>query len=88
MNIRLGTLDPDDLDARLNAGRAATDIGDFTTALNEFFDGKWVAPVWSPSPEIQHCIKCHGPDIPTQKARKWNQQGHMECLMCHEDHTA
>jgi hypothetical protein len=58
------------------------------TALNEFFDGKWVPPVWNPSPEIQHCIKCHGPGTPTQKARKWNQQGHMECLMCHADHTA
>ena len=59
-----------------------------TTALNEFFEGKWVAPVWNPSPEIQHYIKCHGPDTPAQKARKWNQQGHMECLMCHTDHTA
>jgi tetratricopeptide (TPR) repeat protein len=38
MNIRLGTLDPEDLDARLNAARAASDIGDFTTALNEFRD--------------------------------------------------
>jgi hypothetical protein len=59
-----------------------------TLALNEFFDGKWVAPVWKPSPEIEHCIKCHGPEVPTQKVRKWNQQGHMECLMCHTDHTA
>jgi hypothetical protein len=59
-----------------------------TTALNEFFDGKWVAPAWKPSDEITHCIKCHGPSTPTQKARKWNQQGHMECLMCHADHTA
>ena len=59
-----------------------------TTALNEFFDGKWVAPVWNPSPEAAHCVKCHGPTTPTQKARRWNQQGHMECLMCHEDHTA
>ncbi len=59
-----------------------------TLALNEFFDGKWVAPVWKPSPETEHCIKCHGPDVPTQKVRKWNQQGHMECLMCHTDHTA
>jgi len=58
-----------------------------TTALNEFFDGKWVAPVWNPSPEVQHCIKCHGPSSPAQPARKWNQQGHMECLMCHADHT-
>jgi hypothetical protein len=59
-----------------------------TTALNEFFDGKWVAPVWQPSKGIEHCIGCHGPDTAAQKPRRWNQQGHMECLMCHEDHTA
>jgi len=59
-----------------------------TTALNEFFDGKWVAPVWQPPKGIEHCIRCHGPDTATQKARKWNQQGHMDCLMCHDDHTA
>jgi hypothetical protein len=59
-----------------------------TMALNEFVDGKWVAPVWEPSEDVMHCIKCHGPDATTQKARKWNQQGHMECLMCHTDHTA
>jgi len=58
------------------------------TPLNGFFDGKWVTPVWNPSPQIQHCIKSHGPETRTQKARKWNQQGHMECLMCHTDHTA
>jgi len=59
-----------------------------TTALNEFFEGKWVAPVWLPSKEIEHCIGCHGPGTPAQKPRRWNQQGHMDCLMCHEDHTA
>jgi hypothetical protein len=58
-----------------------------TTALNEFFDGKWAAPVWNPSREIEHCIGCHGPGTPTTKPRRWNQQGHMDCLMCHEDHT-
>ncbi|MCM2310151.1 MAG: C-GCAxxG-C-C family protein [Steroidobacteraceae bacterium] len=58
------------------------------TALNEFFDGKWVAPVWQPSKGIEHCIGCHGPATPEQKPRRWNQQGHMECRMCHEDHTA
>jgi len=47
-----------------------------------------VAPVWHPSKEIEHCIGCHGPGTPAQKPRRWNQQGHMECLMCHEDHTA
>lgn len=38
MSVRLGTLDPEDLEARLVAARAAADIGDFTTALNEFRD--------------------------------------------------
>lgn len=36
MSIRIGTLDPDDLDARLLAARAAFDIGDRDTALREF----------------------------------------------------
>jgi hypothetical protein len=25
--------------------------------------------------------------VPAQKAMRWNQQGHMECVMCHSDHT-
>jgi hypothetical protein len=58
-----------------------------TLALNEYFAGAWVAPVWKPSPEVEHCVKCHGPDTAVQKARKWNQQGHMDCLACHDDHT-
>jgi hypothetical protein len=59
-----------------------------TLALNQFFEGKWTPPVWKPSKEVEHCVRCHGPDTATQKARKWNQQGHMECVMCHADHTA
>ena len=58
-----------------------------TRALNEFFEGKWVPPVWKPSKEIEHRVRCHGPDTPDKKVKKWNQQGHMECLMCHTDHN-
>ena len=60
-----------------------------TLALNEYFDGKWKPPVWKPAKEIWHCVGCHGPDaaLAPQKAMKWNQQGHMECVMCHADHT-
>jgi len=58
-----------------------------TLALNEFFDGKWTPPVWKPAKGIEHCVSCHGPDVPPQKAMSWNQQGHMECVMCHSDHT-
>ncbi len=36
LSVRIGTLDPDDLDARLMAARAATGMGDATTALREF----------------------------------------------------
>jgi tetratricopeptide (TPR) repeat protein len=36
MSIRIGTLDPEDLEARLGAARAAQDIGDLATALREF----------------------------------------------------
>jgi hypothetical protein len=58
-----------------------------TLALNEFFEGKWTPPLWKPSKEAEHCVSCHGPDVGTQKAMNWNQQGHMECVMCHADHT-
>ena len=34
--VRLGTLDPDDLDARLKAGQMAAEMGDAVTALREF----------------------------------------------------
>ncbi len=36
LSVRIGTLDPDDLDARLMAARAAVGIGDQVTALREF----------------------------------------------------
>jgi tetratricopeptide (TPR) repeat protein len=36
ISIRIGTLDADDLEARLGAARAAIDIGDTPTALREF----------------------------------------------------
>jgi hypothetical protein len=58
-----------------------------TNALNEYFAGNWTPPAWKPSPETEHCVRCHGPDLPLQKAREWNQQGHMECLMCHTEHN-
>jgi hypothetical protein len=58
-----------------------------TLALNEFFAGKWTPPVWQPTKATEHCISCHGPDLPKQKAENWNQQGHMDCMMCHSDHT-
>lgn len=36
MHVKLGTLDPEDLDARLRAARAAVELGDHATALHEF----------------------------------------------------
>ena len=36
LSVRVGTLDPDDLDARLMAARAAAGMDDATTALREF----------------------------------------------------
>lgn len=36
--IRLGTLDPDDLDARMRAGQLAAEMGDTATALREYKD--------------------------------------------------
>ena len=57
-------------------------------ALNEYSEGKWTPPLWKPSKAVEHCVSCHGPDVQGQKAMKWNQQGHMDCLMCHGDHTS
>ncbi|HOD36209.1 MAG TPA: C-GCAxxG-C-C family protein [Syntrophales bacterium] len=59
-----------------------------TRALNEYFDGKWTPPVWRPSKQIEHCLQCHGPENFEQTTSGMNnQQGHMECLMCHVDHV-
>ena len=56
--------------------------------LNDYFDGKWTPPKWSPKPEIEHCWKCHGSDdMFYEKVSLNSQQGHMDCLMCHTDHT-
>ncbi len=38
IGIRIGTLDPEDLDARLGAARAAAEIGEAATALREYKD--------------------------------------------------
>jgi tetratricopeptide (TPR) repeat protein len=38
ITVRIGLLDPEDLDARLGAARAALEIGDTITALREFRD--------------------------------------------------
>ena len=59
-----------------------------TLALNEYFDGKWIPPAWKPSKEIEHCVQCHGPDDMFEPKEGMNhQQGHMECRMCHDDHS-
>jgi hypothetical protein len=57
-------------------------------ALNEYFDGKWTPPVWEPSKEAAYCVTCHGPaDMAHNKEGMNQQQGHMECKLCHDDHT-
>jgi len=57
-------------------------------ALNEYFEGKWTPPVWEPSKETAYCVTCHGPaDMQHGKDGMNQQQGHMECGLCHDDHT-
>ena len=70
-------------------GKVAGEVAYIVTqALNEYFDGKWTPPVWKPSKQIEHCVQCHSPDDMWQSTSGTNrQQGHMECLMCHADHT-
>jgi hypothetical protein len=59
-----------------------------TMALNEYAAGKWTPVAWKPSKETRHCVTCHGPDdMFHTKASKNSQQGHMECVLCHDDHT-
>ena len=59
-----------------------------TEALNEYFAGNWTPPLWEPSDETEHCVACHGPDDMFHTKTSSNaQQGHMECLLCHDDHT-
>jgi hypothetical protein len=56
--------------------------------LNEYFEGRWKPAKWTPSKEIAHCIECHGPEgFPKYTDGMNQQQGHMECLLCHTDHT-
>jgi hypothetical protein len=55
--------------------------------LNEYFDGKWKPAKWTPSASIAECLSCHGPETYGRYADGMNnQQGHMECLECHQDH--
>jgi len=43
---------------------------------------------WTPLENIAHCIQCHGPEtFPDYTDGMNQQQGHMECLLCHTDHT-
>jgi hypothetical protein len=56
--------------------------------LNKYFEGKWTPPKWTPSKEFEHCVQCHGPDDMWHSTDGMNhQQGHMDCLLCHQDHT-
>ena len=56
--------------------------------LNEYFEGRWKPAKWEPSKKIEHCIECHGPeDFPKYGDGMNHQAGHMECLLCHADHT-
>jgi len=56
--------------------------------LNEYFAGRWKPAKWEPSETIAHCVECHGPEsYPDYSEGMNHQQGHMECLLCHEDHT-
>jgi DNA-binding transcriptional regulator of glucitol operon len=60
-----------------------------THYLNEYFEGRWKPAKWEPSKAIASCIECHGPEdnFPRYEDGMNHQQGHMECLLCHQDHT-
>jgi hypothetical protein len=49
---------------------------------------RWKPAKWEPSKAITSCIECHSPEeFPNYKDGMNHQQGHMECLPCHVDHT-
>jgi hypothetical protein len=52
-------------------------------ALNDYFAGRRTVPAWKPPEQVEHCVGCHGPNADGPN----NQQGHMECTTCHDDHT-
>ena len=57
-------------------------------SLNEYFEGRWKPVKWTPSKEVGHCVECHGPEgFPEYTDGMNHQQGRMECLLCHSDHT-
>lgn len=60
----------------------------FTTVerLNLRAEGKWKPARWAPAQAFAHCVDCHGPDSAAKDAMN-DQQGHSDCLLCHEDHT-
>jgi mono/diheme cytochrome c family protein len=56
--------------------------------FNLYTEGKWQPTKWTPKKEFAHCIDCHGPDDMWHTKDGMNhQQGHMDCMLCHQDHT-
>ena len=54
--------------------------------LNEHSAGRWDPPAWQPAEGYAKCVKCHGPNNALHPKTPMNeQQGHMDCLMCHVD---
>ena len=59
-----------------------------TLALNDHFAGTWAPTAWKPSEGTAHCLQCHGPVNAGRSPKALNnQQGRLECLLCHTDHT-
>lgn len=50
--------------------------------LNMALEGKF-APVYQVPKEFNHCMQCHQ----GEKSTLDNQQGKMNCTLCHDDHT-
>lgn len=53
--------------------------------LNRFSEGTWKPAKWVAAKEFAHCVGCHGPEGDAGAMN--HQQGHMDCLLCHGDHT-
>lgn len=50
--------------------------------LNQALDGKFAA-LYAVPEEFKHCMQCHQ----GEKSTLDNQQGKMNCTLCHDDHT-
>lgn len=58
--------------------------------LNKYFEGHGIEDNWNPDHEMKVCLTCHGVEsyFTGYKDSNNNQQGRMQCSLCHSNHMA